>query len=162
VVGPRELGEVIYGWEEKRRDKIAQWRERREGTGTIEEVPPVPSTSQNIDVELEELLPPDEVKDIKAALGSLELENAVQELLERNRRALIRLEELQRLRLMADEGGSSTAVEGSEEWDTGSLYASFFNSHWFILSFSPGNLRLACSASFFATTRCTTRPSLAR
>ena len=130
IVGPRELGEVLYGWEERRRDKIALWREQTEGTGIIEEVvAPTPSTSQDIETELEELLPPDQVPDVKAALASLELENAVQELLERNRRALTRLEELQRLRLSADGGGTSVAVEGSEEWDTGSLHASSFESH---------------------------------
>ena len=122
VVGPRELGEIIYGWEEKRRDRIALWRQSREGTGTIEEVLPPPP--QDLQAELEELLPPDQVEAIKAALGSSQLQNAVQELLERNRRALVRLEELQRLRLMSDGGGSSTAPEGSEEWDTGELYPS--------------------------------------
>ncbi|KAF8238393.1 hypothetical protein L208DRAFT_1387642 [Tricholoma matsutake] len=118
VVGPSELGELIYSWEQRRTDRIALWQETREGTGTIEEVLPEPSPPQDLDAQLEELLPPDEVKGIKAALGSLQLENAVQELLERNRRALLRLEELQRLRLMADGGESSTATEGSEEWDT--------------------------------------------
>jgi hypothetical protein len=113
-VGPRELGQVVYGWEERRKSRIALCTEE-----TIEEVLPPVSASQDADAELEELFPPDEVKNIKAALGSLQLENAVQELLERNRRALIRLEELQRSRLMADGGGSSTAEEGSEEWDTG-------------------------------------------
>jgi hypothetical protein len=113
---------------------------------------------------LEELLPPDEVKNIKAALGSLEMENAVQELLERNRRALIRLEELQRQRLIADGGRISTAAEGSEEWDTGSLNASilrlFFDSLFFF--YSPGNTRLARGVSLFATTRRPTRSSFAR
>ena len=136
IVGPRELGEIVYGWEEKRKDRIALWRERREvTTTTIEQAPLVPS-SQNIQAELEELFPPDEVKHITAALGSLELENAVQELLVRNTRALIRLEELQRSRLMASGGGSSAAVEGSEEWDTGSLNMSFSLSSRFLFYFS--------------------------
>jgi hypothetical protein len=165
-VGPRELGEVICGREEKRRDRLALWREFREGTGTIEEVPPARCTSQDIESELEELLPPDEAKDVKAALGSLELENAVQELLERNRRALIRLEELQRQRLIADGGGSSTAAEGSEEWDTGSfkLHASFSEHFQFtvLLFYSTGNTRFACGACIFATTRSPTRSGSGR
>jgi hypothetical protein len=114
-VGPRELAQVINGWAERRKGRIALWREE-----TIEEALPAASTSQDVDAELDELLPPDEVQNIKAALGSLQLENAVQELLERNRRALIRLEELQRLRLIADGGGSGVAEQGSEELDTGS------------------------------------------
>ncbi|KAF8060994.1 hypothetical protein FPV67DRAFT_317620 [Lyophyllum atratum] len=128
VAGRRELGFALYASHEKRQKRVAALRERREGRGSIEEVfldpltapeEGVPGKAPHVDLdkELQELLPPDEVASIKAALDSLELENAVQELLERNRGALVRLEELQISRL-SKEGEHSKAEEGSEEWDT--------------------------------------------
>ncbi|THH17222.1 hypothetical protein EW146_g3546 [Bondarzewia mesenterica] len=74
-------------------------------------------TAGAFDEALEALLPPDQVTLIKEALGSLELEAAVQELLDRNARALRRLEELQLQRLGGLGGGSSTVEVGSEEWN---------------------------------------------
>ena len=72
------------------------------------------------DVELDStfdgLLSAEQIESLKATLGSLELENAVQELLDRNARALQRLEELQLIRLR--NGGAVVEVE-SEEWKTG-------------------------------------------
>ena len=69
--------------------------------------------------DLESLLSPEEVKAIKSALGSLEMEQAVDELLQRNAKALQRLEELQLERLRAQGGGSSVVEVGSEEWNIG-------------------------------------------
>ena len=63
-------------------------------------------------------VPPEQVAALKEALGSLALEKAVQKLLERNQRALVRLGELQRLRMAAHPAGGAPE-EGSEEWDTG-------------------------------------------
>lgn len=136
LVGRRELGEVLSGWEQRKRDWEEWRREYVDGTGHVEEITDVDmgharkevsrvAESQHmdaidIDAELNELLPPEQVETIKAALGSLELENAVQELLERNSRALARLEELQFLRFTRDNGGSSVVEEDSEEWETGS------------------------------------------
>jgi hypothetical protein len=125
VVGQRELSEIVYGWEQRKKEKLAVWRQRLEGSGTIQDVLPARTKSpppEMSDADLQELLPPDEVETIKAALGSMQLENAIQELLERNQRSLMRLEELQILRLTADSGESSIAEEGSEEWDTGSPF----------------------------------------
>ena len=68
--------------------------------------------------DLAELLPPEQVAALKEALASLALEKAVQKLLERNQRALVRLGELQRLRMAAHPAGGAPE-EGSEEWDTG-------------------------------------------
>lgn len=136
-VGRRGLGETIWRWEEQRMGRtfgLAQ--------GSIAEVEKVIDDVQMDDVQetssngihqnvldenvaeataemLEGLLPPAEVAAIKATLDTLELEDAIDELLERNRRALIRLEELQRLRLGSENGGTSVVEEGSEEWDTG-------------------------------------------
>ncbi|KZT67608.1 hypothetical protein DAEQUDRAFT_693764 [Daedalea quercina L-15889] len=73
---------------------------------------------EELDEALQSLLPSDDIARIKAALGSLELEQAVQELLDKNARALLRLQRLQRLRLGGEGGGSSAVEEGSEEWDT--------------------------------------------
>ncbi|KAF9535753.1 hypothetical protein CPB83DRAFT_888429 [Crepidotus variabilis] len=127
VVGRKELGQLLWHREEKKRTREAIRREQAEGTGSIveissqepqesvvghqdEESPIIP------DEELEALLGPKEVHSIKAALNSLELEKSVQQLLERNQRALVRLSELQKQRLMSSP--TSTAEAGSEEWDT--------------------------------------------
>ncbi|TFY70074.1 hypothetical protein EVJ58_g50 [Rhodofomes roseus] len=74
--------------------------------------------ADELDKALESLVSAEEVARIKAALGSLEMEQAVQELLDKNARAMLRLQRLQRLRLGAEGGGSSTVEEGSEEWET--------------------------------------------
>ncbi|KAG5646076.1 hypothetical protein DXG03_004499 [Asterophora parasitica] len=77
------------------------------------------NSNQDLYTDLQDLLPPSEIAGLKSALANLELENAVQELLDRNRAALVRLEELQIARLFkAKEGEGSAAEEGSEEWDT--------------------------------------------
>ena len=118
LVGRRELGQVLYYQEEKMRAS-----QSLQGTSSILETPPdrpdSPKNSFDPELDLDSLLPPDEVKLLKAALNSLELENSVQKLLERNQRALERLEELQTQRLIKHP--TSNAEEGSEEWDTGSL-----------------------------------------
>ena len=115
LVGRRELGQVLYYQEEK--------RQTLHDTSSILETPqdrpdPLQNDGFDSELDLDSLLPPDEVKSLKAALNSLELENSVQKLLERNQRALERLEELQSQRLTNQP--TSNAEEGSEEWDTGS------------------------------------------
>lgn len=132
-VGCQALGEVI--WRQRReaslREKVRGKRRAMEASqassvddavtsrgeaGTLEDRE---DGAQEFDKALQSLLPVEEVSRIKAALGSLELEQAVQELLNKNARALLRLQRLQRLRLGGDGGGSSKVEEGSEEWDTG-------------------------------------------
>ena len=118
LVGRRELGQVLYYQEEKMRT-----RQSLQDTSSIPETPqdrpdPLQYDSLDSELDLDSLLPPDEVKSLKAALNSLELENSVQKLLERNQRALERLEELQSQRLTNHP--TTNAEEGSEEWDTGS------------------------------------------
>lgn len=68
---------------------------------------------------LEGILTSEQIANIKSAAGSLELEDAISELLERNARALERLEVLQMERLMSSDEGSRDVEAGSEEWDTG-------------------------------------------
>ncbi|KAK2461717.1 hypothetical protein APHAL10511_006180 [Amanita phalloides] len=126
VVGRSDLGAIVHRREQRRRAREQWKRERSEGFGNIievdEEAPAVPKSGQvapiNVDVQLEGLLPSDQLETLKDALKCLDLENAVHELLERNRRALQRLEELQKIRLSMADGGSSSVAEDSEEWET--------------------------------------------
>ena len=115
LVGRRELGQVLYYQEEKSRT----WQSLQDTSSIPQDRPDHPQNDDfDSELDLDSLLPPDEVKLLKAALNSLELENSVQKLLERNQRALERLEELQSQRLTNHP--TSNAEEGSEEWDTGS------------------------------------------
>jgi hypothetical protein len=68
---------------------------------------------------LDPQLAPDQVASVQEFMGTLELEVAIQELLDRNKRALTRLEELQLQRLGGENGGESQVEVGSEEWDIG-------------------------------------------
>ncbi|KAJ3856826.1 hypothetical protein EV368DRAFT_31632 [Lentinula lateritia] len=127
-LGRQELGQILYAWETKRSQKAKQlnsWITEKERERRTRSASPVAEDETqevrpaiDVDAEIEELLPPDQVEAIKSGLGSSELELAVSELLDKNKRALRRLQELQTERLMADGGGSSTPQEGSEEWDT--------------------------------------------
>ena len=128
------LGETIWRWEQRRAERDIE----RFGPDSIVDVETpedivmddigMDSVSNALLIEdvakateegLEGLLPLHEVAVIKAALGTLELEEAVNELLGRNRRALARLEALQRLRIGSEDGALSQVEEGSEEWDVG-------------------------------------------
>lgn len=130
-VGCQALGEVI--WRQRREAGLKEkvWGKRRaieasqasggDGALTTQAASEAGKEYEGYEFDnaLKSLLPAEEVARIKAALGSLELEQAVQELLNKNARALLRLQRMQRLRLGADGGGSSKVDEGSEEWDTG-------------------------------------------
>ena len=130
-VGRRVLGEILWNSEEKRKRKIETTEFQVPMTVTssepdavmdvdMKESPPQErNLKEEIDSSLEGLLPPDQIASFTSALGCLELECAVYELLKRNSNALQRLAELQRQRLSTENGGSSQAEEGSEEWDTG-------------------------------------------
>ncbi|OCH92720.1 hypothetical protein OBBRIDRAFT_418786 [Obba rivulosa] len=151
-VGRDALGEVVWQLEQKRRRERAKGKQRALPTPSyvqtdaaqdddvVEIQPPENAqaeqkeASKQADVvsALDGLLLPEDVAAIKAGLSTLELENAVQELLDRNVRALRRLEELQLERLGQAEGGASIVEVGSEEWDVAqgildslSLLASF-------------------------------------
>ncbi|KAI0358990.1 hypothetical protein OH77DRAFT_1448294 [Trametes cingulata] len=132
-VGRVAMGEVIFQQEMKRRLRALAKGKRRAFVGasaaqtedTEADVQDASDESfagpsvKKVDVSkgLEELLPQEEVEAIKAALGTLEMEQAVDELLQRNARALQRLEELQLERFRAQGEGSSIVEVGSEEWD---------------------------------------------
>ena len=121
LVGRRELGQVLYYQHEKMHTRQALTTQDTDtDTSThsiLQEHPDTPSSLSELD--LETLLPPDELKSIRAAFNSLELENSIHKLLERNQRALERLEELQIQRLTNHP--TSNPEQGSEEWDTGAL-----------------------------------------
>lgn len=126
AVGRNQLGQVLAYREEEKRTRTFISRERPDITHNTVDVNPdlqhpegADESDQVPDLDLEALLPPEEVASIKAALGNLELEKSVQKLLEQNQRALERLDVLQRQRLTNHP--TSSAEEGSEEWDTGTF-----------------------------------------
>ncbi|KAI6153255.1 hypothetical protein BKA82DRAFT_998217 [Pisolithus tinctorius] len=132
-VGRWTLGEVYRSWEERKR----RWSEECSSSSTDSNEDSVSSpvsdsldagSTHTVDPSLsngvlededsfEGLFSKDQIRLLKDALGSLEVEGAVQELLERNARALKRLEELQIQRLTKP-GGFTPVEEGSEEWET--------------------------------------------
>ncbi|TCD68809.1 hypothetical protein EIP91_009676 [Steccherinum ochraceum] len=128
-VGRMALGEVLFQKEKKRRLKALQDRVRAKQM--LSQKAGQPSGSVDPDVQmvdgpsrvgastsedaLEGLLSPEQVASIKATLGSLEQEAAVDELITRNARALERLEELQKERLLS---GAGAVQETSDEWET--------------------------------------------
>lgn len=132
-VGRVGLGETIW-YQQRKRKAREQWLATL--TAAVESLDAEPTANGvNSDPSIEEvatserenedldslnaLLPPDQVKTLKSVLGNLQLEEAVQELLTRNARALERLEELQLERLGGENGGSSTVDPNSEEWEVG-------------------------------------------
>lgn len=128
-VGQFTLSEVVYHRQRDRMygERIRMQRKQLEQqqdasmedmSEVVEVEKPSEDKSVNLDSSLEGLLSPEEVTSIKQALDSLELGKAVEELLQRNTRALVRLEQLQAERLLSERGSRPVEV-GSEEWDTG-------------------------------------------
>lgn len=137
-VGRERLSEVVWfkEQEQRRKARVRAYREQlalKAATQSKEAVIEMEvSEANNVsakrkekmkeeDVDsLEGLLTPEQIINLKSALGSLELEGAVSELLERNARALARLEVLQLERITSP--GSKDVVVDSEEWETGMHY----------------------------------------
>lgn len=147
VVGKDELGQVLWQREQKKRITESLRRERLEGVGSIVDItaestsqPPQPDQSPSLDLELDSLLAPEDVESIKSALNSLELEKSVQSLLDRNQRALERLEELQYQRLTKHP--TSNAEEDSEEWETGMPFLPSRHPQYLISIYSPVHTQL--------------------
>ncbi|KIK70382.1 hypothetical protein GYMLUDRAFT_32385 [Collybiopsis luxurians FD-317 M1] len=113
-LGRQELGQLLFARKKFSLEKCQT--AEKEPVNEEDEVEQVRPTI-DVDTELEELIPPDQLEEIKSGLASLELELAVSELLERNKKALRRLQLLQKERLMTG-ASSSKPEEGSEEWDT--------------------------------------------
>ncbi|KAJ7480131.1 hypothetical protein B0H11DRAFT_1808616 [Mycena galericulata] len=119
-IGKMEVGEVYAQKAQRYRETLQARQRTMELQQSVAEPPPLPSPEapEPPDVEaLQDILAPDEIESLKSVLGSLELENAVQELLNRNRKALQRLGQLQVERLRAEGGRTSSVKEGDEEWD---------------------------------------------
>ncbi|KAF9243769.1 hypothetical protein BU15DRAFT_42734 [Melanogaster broomeanus] len=124
-IGRSSVGELFWRWEDRKK----RWGE--EQPATVQQLSddsaksPLPNgvdkpeekAALEDEESLEGLFSDKQIALLKQALGSLELEAAVQELLERNAKALKRLEELQTRRL-SKPGGFTPVEEGSEEWDT--------------------------------------------
>lgn len=135
-VGQRTLSEVLWHKRmDKTRERVLTRRKRLEredpdvvmedANEAVESQNAAYSSqdvSQNVNLEtsLHGLLSPEQVAGVKQALGTLELERAIDELMERNARALARLEQLQAERLLS-KGVLKDVEVGSEEWDTGTL-----------------------------------------
>lgn len=132
-VGRRSLGEVYWDWEERKQ----RWKQEAisdADTDVCMDDEPVSEIADEAapngvvtsheswmledDGTLDGLFSKDQIRVLKEALGNPELQVAVQELLERNARALKRLGELQNRRLMQP-GAFVPVQQGSEEWDTG-------------------------------------------
>ncbi|KAF9454967.1 hypothetical protein P691DRAFT_754093 [Macrolepiota fuliginosa MF-IS2] len=117
LVGRRELGEALWYKHERQAQRELELREWIEGRGSIMEVEEIQPKEASIDVETEfdGILPPEDVRNLKAALDNAELEKLVDELLTRNQRALIRLQELQIDRLTKQASTVTSVDESSEE-----------------------------------------------
>lgn len=124
IVGQGQLSEVLYHRVQKKQEAEQRRRDQSQSDGFIQEITEekedivmhATEVTPISDEDLNSLLPPEDAEALKDALGSLELENAVQTLLERNALALKRLGELQRHRLSS--GNVKPVEEGSEEWET--------------------------------------------
>ena len=131
-VGQFALGEVM--WSRLRRVELTSKAKKQVPSAITEDVQ---MTDESLDdvrsrqcasemdqdgeqqLTLDPLLEPDQVAPIQDFMKTLELEVAIQGLLDRNNRALGRLEELQSQRLGGENGGASQVEVGSEEWDVG-------------------------------------------
>ena len=133
--GGREIGRSVYGevlWRERgnrlrlRALKKKQLAESHlsdvimEEAGSTEQCPP---GGESWHETLKDFL---SVTSLKSTLDDLEVQDSVRELLERNAKALARLEELQ-LRRYGDPSGFKPVEVGSEEWETGG-YSRFYQA----------------------------------
>ncbi|KAI0640823.1 hypothetical protein C8Q79DRAFT_920904 [Trametes meyenii] len=130
-IGRNAMGEVIFDQEMKWRLRAlakSKWRAFLRATeGYAKDVAMQDATNDNVarpsDVAtdpskgIESLLSAEEVETIKASLGTLGMKRAVDELLQKNAKALQHLEELQHSRWREQGEGSSIVEVGSEEWD---------------------------------------------
>ncbi|KAI0700435.1 hypothetical protein BC835DRAFT_1266253 [Cytidiella melzeri] len=134
-IGRERLSEVVWHKEQdrRRRARVRAYREQlavkaaKSNTGEAEsDVVDIEDThskakekmkADDIDA-LKGLLTSEQIANLKSTLGSLELESAVSELLERNTRALASLEAMQLERLGKTTDGAKDVEVGSVEWET--------------------------------------------
>lgn len=108
------------------RSKFAAQAEERMQVDDVVEVDPAEAKADGLRKEaekrkelLEKLFGQEESQTLEKVLGALEREESTSELLIRNAKALVRLQELQRQRLRGENSGSTEVQVGSEEWNLG-------------------------------------------
>ncbi|KAH9043837.1 hypothetical protein EDB85DRAFT_1855511 [Lactarius pseudohatsudake] len=133
-VGRFTLGEVMWSHLKKRRtglaSKVRTWRRLPASASAVHMTGGTPDEdrtngqcdggtdqSEAKETVLDSLLAPEQAASLREFMETLDLEVAIEELLERNRKALARLEVLQSQRLGGENGGTSQVEVGSEEWD---------------------------------------------
>ncbi|KAJ7071373.1 hypothetical protein C8F01DRAFT_1110280 [Mycena amicta] len=118
-IGMRQMSEYYAQRAKRHKERFLAVREAANRPAPAEKPQlPLPAPSPPIDPDLESLqdiLSPNEIDSLTSVLGSLELENSVHELLERNRRTLRRLGQLQTRRLRFED--AKPVKEGDEEWE---------------------------------------------
>jgi hypothetical protein len=120
---------VLWYKRERKGKRDTELREWIHGSYNIMDMDDFVHRSDSIDVQVEfdGILPPEDIQKLKAVLDNAELENLVDELLTRNQRALLRLQELQIDRLTS-QGVSTSIDETSEEWQIGTYLRRMFIS----------------------------------
>jgi hypothetical protein len=127
--GGREIGRTVYGevlWRERgNRLRLKALKKKQLTESNVSDVTmgepgsteQDPSSKEDWHETLKSFL---SVSSLESALDGLEVQGSTQELLERNGKALTRLEELQ-LSRYGDPAGFKPVEVGSEEWETGSI-----------------------------------------
>lgn len=124
-LGRTELGQVYYDRElkrraaAKRRHLLLAAAERMEKEDHPMSSPEEPTHGRSPSLQVDGLLSPEDVENLKSFLDDVELLRSVEELLARNLRALLRLEELQTTRLQKEGAEASVIEQDSEEWEIG-------------------------------------------
>lgn len=154
-IGKRQLGEVFHRRELKRKQKELRrrfWIGERENLEDVQEIamdsteaPAEVMAPESVKSTLEGLLPEAEVQALISSLSHLQVEDEIHKLLEKNRRALLRLQELQDLRF-STEGGNGAVKEDSEEMETG-IQSYNTNATFTDDVYSSGDLGLSSLAS---------------
>lgn len=125
-VGRDGLGQMLMGRlgrrkiKEARRKVLARLQAEQIEDARLATATQVPHEQDRevIDDVLKSLFPDEDMDGVKAALETAEIEDGIARLLEKNARALERLNLLQTIRLRA---GNTTVKEDSEEWRTGTF-----------------------------------------
>ena len=138
--GGREIGRTVYGevlWRERgNRLRMRALKKKKLAESHLPDVimeepgPTEQGSSGGVDWHetLKDFL---SVSSLQTALDDLEVQDSMQELLERNAKALARLEELQ-LRRYGDSAGSKPVEVGSEEWEIGNIHCLTRNIHAYV------------------------------
>jgi hypothetical protein len=127
-VGRDGLGQMLIGRLERRKVKearrkvLARLRAEQIEDARMAVAAPIEVPNERdrevIDDLLKGLLPDEDLDGVKTVLQTAEIEDGIARLLEKNARALERLNLFQTIRLRA---GNSPVKEGSEEWKTGTF-----------------------------------------